>query len=347
MEETIQLELDKLKAQIAELTKQNEAFAAQELSRLQKEYKHLEETIMLAVDDGDNTETKWQHFMDIVDGTDLLKELIEVNNPITNIFGENSFQHLLLSSTEKHFTTLLEVDDEKKLFRKVIGNIINNPIVETILVSNPVTHIVSRVIDRVSSFFKNTATGRTAKKVVIGTKEVFGMEKIEAFYKDLEHYILFYEKLNNASKVFEEQKNEFMKQVPKTNKLMTNYHQKFFDKMGLAYEPNGRNSKKVRDLLKINAEEANDYTRILEDEKIKAGYKAALQYPLLRNRILFIKGEFYKIIIQFLEKYEAALKILRESNDATMKITEVTNLEKQITGFKAKLTKIIKRAEAI
>ena len=89
--------------------------------------------------------------------TALFARLMQVNNPTSDILGFR-FSDIVFTTCEKHFLSEIDNEKEKKRFGQIIHKIINNPIVSSIANTNPVTSIISSLINTISSFTTSSLT---------------------------------------------------------------------------------------------------------------------------------------------------------------------------------------------
>lgn len=142
---------------------------------------------------------------------DLSETLSEINNPTSSILG-TSFSDLVLDSASKNLLPKYSKDTDnekaKTKFSSILGAILNSPITQSVLNSNPISSIINSTIQQAGLFQKRN-TNITITKQQLKDKNdftlpinlentdgpTFGDKELNDFYSEIKERVSFYDEL--------------------------------------------------------------------------------------------------------------------------------------------------------
>jgi len=216
-------EFNKLKAQLEELVSENTKLKQRNLEATKKEWKQFKDTILEVVADGDLFEGDFENFRQQVEDTSLFTKLIDANNPCSEILGF-TFLDVVERLAKQNFLNSLPAEDRPRFETEIIANAIQNPIWQVLLQTNPVTFLVSNVVDKVSSFIKKI---KIKKERIVSIERSYDEAKIKNFITDLQPYIQFYDALSRATREYDTAVTELINRKGELKVRMDNYHGNF------------------------------------------------------------------------------------------------------------------------
>jgi len=298
-------EFNKLKAQLEELVSENTKLKKRNLEATKKEWKQFKDTILDVVVDGDLFEGDFENFRQQVEDTSLFTKLIDANNPCSEILGF-TFLDVVARLAKQNFLNSLPPEDRPRFETEILANAIQNPVWQVLLQSNPVTFLVSNVVDKVSSFIKKI---KIKKERIISIESAYDEAKIKNFITDLQPYIQFYDALSRATREYNASVTELINRKGELKVRMDNYHGNFLKKLGVdatggAALINQVTAKVTPDNLK----EEQGYLTLLADENLINANKIAKNFPMLKASVRQFKLEYNKIFHKYLSENLKALE---------------------------------------
>jgi hypothetical protein len=331
--EELQKQLEELKNQLAGLLTENSEFRQKEIARQKTLFDQLYNAIILVVEEGDLLQYKFDSTYDEVKANKVMIKLDEVNNPSSSFLGFN-FLDVINKACEDHLLSGLP-DDQKISFRELVSRVINNPIVSVILNSNPVTKIISGVIDRVDTFME-TKVAKEGKDFVTKAKHIIQERKVVNFYNSLKKYIDFYDSLLNAANQYGIAVDNLSIKHQGIQNEYSGYYTKFIETLGLS-----KNQKilpqinKMFQIVEVNG--VPNYAEIIENEKIRAAYDLASKFYIFQQTVDLVRADYDAVLIKYLDANVFALETSKGFSDdsinkgETMKvITEIETLKKRL-----------------
>lgn len=314
--EELEKKLAELESQLTRLLEENKQYKDRENQALKKVYNEMIEVITLAVEQGDKLESDYKNLQNALKKDDLLIDLTEVNNPKSDVLGFK-ITTVISNAVSTHFTQNITNDKVKEKFGEIVIRIIKNPLVATILTTNPVTGLVYRVIDKITDFTTNNPLGMNLRKWREETKGVFEDDKLAAFQSELKKYIDFYDSLLNASEQYEQSAEQLQQKNKSLNSVLENYYSDLLKELGVVPNPGKSNLVQINKIL--SAQSPEEIRSVIEKENVVAAYKKAQGFVGLKERYENLSVDYNNILVRFfdayLEAFQNAEKIGKEDFD--------------------------------
>lgn len=319
----IQKELETLKEQVAELTRKNEALEQAELERLKGKYELFTNDILEVVSEGDDVQLDFNQLVKDMEDDQLFIDLTKVNNPSSEILGFR-FAQVLVDLAKDHFLSELDPQDHPR-FSRELANAVNSPILKVLLHSNPITHLVTRVVEKVSSFVKSI---NFKGHRFVSVEKAFSKAKLERFIVAIGEYIAFYDLLVQAGNNYNADKRKLKDNELALINQLDNYHENFLKILNIRATSGAKLWKEV--YAKFNPSALNtkeDFLTILEDLNHVKAHKIATKFPELKAQIYQFKNQYQKILIEF---FKQNLKALQKAHTLSSTPDKLEKLEKRI-----------------
>ncbi|AEE54234.1 hypothetical protein Halhy_6416 [Haliscomenobacter hydrossis DSM 1100] len=202
-------------------------------------------------------------------------------------------------------------DDAKKRFSSILSKILNNPIADILLKSNPVGAVMSNVINAASNFIDTKIDTGFVQKIKIETKDVIIKEKLEKFKEKLKKYTDYYIALLKASNEFDESLKFIRLKYSDQIASMRNYHKHFINALDIDIN-SGDILNQFNTIFQVNEDGSGekDYLSIITNTKVLEANKIAQSVPFYKVEIGKLEDEFSKIFASFIDDY---LKVLNTS----------------------------------
>lgn len=305
---SLEQEVATLKTQLAALVAQNEVLKARTQAAEEKEANKLIDGLLEVIEHGDKLESDFINLVDQIESDQLLIDLSEVNNPSSDVLGFK-FTDIILKAGHKHFMIDLAPEDRTR-FKDTLLNVVKNPLIKAILTTNPVSYLVSKVVEKVSDFTESVK-GKP-KERLLSVKKAFGQQKLEAFVSEMEQYFPFYESLLNAADTYEVEVDSLKEKYNHLESRLDNYYAGFLGVLGLDPDASQPLLRQVQE--RFTPEKVDgipDFRPILDDENNQEAYKIALKFPELKEQIQALMAEYRSILSNFLKDNLEALEIAK------------------------------------
>ena len=332
-------EIKAIKAQMEALQQQNQALKDRAANAEKKEANHLIDAILKVIHHGDRLESDFSNLLDQMENDELLIDLGEANNPSSDILGF-TFTNIVFKSAIKHFIDKSPMEDKAR-FKDVILNVVKSPLVKVLMTTNPVSWLVSKVVDKVADLTESIK-GKHGHRILT-TKKAIAQNQIDAFTQEMEAYFPFYEALLDASEEYEIRVEELKEDNIRLEALVKDYYNGFLKILEL--DPTEANSPLLRQVqdrfTPTMVDGVADYRSILENGKNQQAYQIALKFPDNRQRILEVMAEYKNILSDYLEANVEALNLAKSLSENT------TGLEKLENRIKERRTALSKRVSRV
>lgn len=338
-----QAELAELKTQVAELAKKNKELEATELTRLTKKYEQFTTDILEVVTEGDLLESNFDNLIEKIKDDELFIDLSKMNNPNSDILGFR-FIRIIEDLAKKQLIEGLNDKDQPRLTR-AINDAVKSPFLQMLVNSNPITLMVSRVVDKVTSFVKSVK-GRGGS-FVPSIERAFNEQKLNVFIGSLNRYVKFYDSLLQTSNNYQAGVNNLKNSKNELSHRLDNYYNKFLGILGTEATNGAKLFKEIQTrfppITPVTTKE--QCLAVLESEENLKAHKISLKFPELRSRIYEFEIEYYKILIEFFNQNLTTLKNAHSLSNKPEKLTtlqdrieaRITSLQNEITNTIAKL----------
>lgn len=332
-------EISALKVQMEALLQQNQSLKDRAANAEKKEANHLIDAILKVIHHGDRLESDFSNLLDQMENDELLIDLGEANNPSSDILGFK-FTSIIFKSAIKHFIDKSPIEDKAR-FKDVILNVVQSPLVKVLMTTNPVSWLVSKVVDKVADLTESIK-GKHGHRILT-TKKAIAQNQIDAFTKEMEAYFPFYEALLDASEEYEIRVGELREDNARLHTMVKDYYNGFLKILEL--DPTEANSpllRQVQDRFTPDMEDGvADYRAILEDEKNQQAFQIALNFPDNRQMIVEVIAEYQNILSDYLEANIEALNLAKSLSEDTIGLEK---LENRIKERRAVLSKRVSKA---
>lgn len=329
----LQKQLDELRSKVKTLEKENQELKSESRSNDSVAYSLLRSEIFEAFTNVSQLDFNFKNTADKIAVTGLFTKLMQANNPTSDILGFR-FTEIIFSSSEKHFKNLLKDEKDKKRFSQVVSKIIDNPVVSSLVNTNPVTSVVSSIISVVAGFTTSRAEvekeGGRIKNVTVEQQDAFENKGISAFRNELQVYIDFYDALIIASKEYLEGLNQLDRKYAYLVKSVTDYKAELYNELDF------NESKLLMQLAKLlpdPAAEGISFSDIIHDPKIQKSQLLTRKYPVLQQAVISFKKEYNTLLYNFLSDYIKTLKTAKDFPDSDIDKTKTDELINDIETF--------------
>jgi len=333
-----QQEIMALKEQMEALKLQNQALKERAVAAEKKEADELVNRILKVIHHGDKLESDFSNLLNKIENDSLLIDLGEANNPNSKVLGFQ-FTKVIFKAAIDNFINHSPIEDKQR-FTDIILNVVKNPLVNVLLTTNPVSYLVSKVVDKVADLTLSVK-GKHGHRL-LSAKKAFKKNQIEAFTKDMEKYYPFYDALLLASDVYEDRVVALKEENMYLEALIGNYYYGFLTT--LALDPTEEHApllRQVQDKFTPPIKDGEpDYRALVEDEKNIKANKIALKFPELRQQIVEVIASYKDILADYLEDSLVALELAKDLSQDTAGLEK---LEKRIKARKKVLSKKVKK----
>lgn len=332
----VQAEIDQLKAEVAELTKRNEALEAAETNRLKKEYNHFRSHILQVVDKGDVLEKDFDNLIDQMETDDLYMKLIEMNNPSADVLGFRFIEVVQKLATD-HLLGDLNNHDKIRL-NHVIEDTIKPPFLQLLAQATPITHLISRVVSKVANFVKSVkGKGRS---IVPSIDKAFDDAKIGAFKTALSKYVIFYDALLQATGNYKADVEKLKTHKEELILRLENYYANFLANLEIEASDQEKLDKVINRFPKDNNIDKNEaFLQVMANEANQQAYQISLKFPELKKRIHQFEIQYHTIMEEF---FTQNLATLETATELAAKPKKLKDLKKDISKKITSLNKEIK-----
>ncbi|MCA6420451.1 MAG: hypothetical protein IM574_12155 [Cytophagales bacterium] len=177
---------------LKEISEQFQVLKRQISSEDSLQYIKTKYTILNSIQNGPKLEFDFKRVKENIQLTGIFAKISKANNPTDDILGV-SFVDVVSKAAETHLLSSLPVADRPR-FSEIVDKIIKNPIIGSLLNSNPVTSVVASITNSAANFFNSKIAGSNFNNAAIETKNLFDQKKLENFNLELAPYISFYDK---------------------------------------------------------------------------------------------------------------------------------------------------------
>jgi len=331
--EELQKKLVELESRLNSLQTENDELKRIQTEGLKKQYEEISEAIQYAVEHGDRLESAHKDLEGKMSQSALLVRFTEVNNPHSEVLGFK-FTEVVKNMAAAHFTQKITDQEVKDNFSKVVNRVVNNPVVATLLNTNPVTGMVYRVVDKITDFSNNNPLGIRLNKWAEDVKGVFDDERIKGFVESFNKYIFFYDALLKASEQYHIASEGLTQRRESLGKVLNTYHSDLLKELGI--QPK-QGVSSLSSLNKILSVDGKKYQTILNNPKIMSAYDKAREYRNLEERFNNLLHDYNGIVVQLLDAYLAALGSLEGSALGDFDPQKVKQLVTSINNLKSTL----------
>lgn len=324
----LQEQITALQGQMEALQLQNQALKERAAAAEKNEADQLVNRILKVIHHGDRLESDFSNLLDKMENDELLIDLGEANNPNSEVLGFQ-FTKVIFKAAIDNFINHSPVEDKTR-FTDVILNVVQNPLVNALMTTNPVTFLVSKVVEKVGDL-TTSVKGRHGQRL-LSVKKAFRKDQIDAFTNEMEKYYPFYDALLLASDEYEDRVATLREESRHLESLLGDYYEGFLKNLDLdPTEENVPLLRQVQDKFTPPIKDGElDYRALTEDEKNIAANKIALKFPELKQQIAQVIASYKGILSNYLEANLHALDMAKELSE------DIAGLEKLEERIKAR-----------
>ncbi|MFM7856146.1 MAG: hypothetical protein ACKO96_30555 [Flammeovirgaceae bacterium] len=279
--------------------------------------------ILNSIQNGPKLEFDFRQVKDKIKISGLFAKIGKANNPTDDILGV-SFVDVVSKAAETHLLASLPAADRPR-FSEIVDKIIKNPIIGSLLNSNPVTSVVASITNSAANFFNSNIAGTKFDNARIETKNLFDQKKIESFNLELAPYISFYDKMlaNTDKYVFGleqlDRKYNFL------NAAVKNYNNNLLSTLGVNPKIPTPLSSQVESILVVNKDvyDFYDYKKVLSQENVIKSKRIADDFQILNNQVLDFQNDYNELLKNYLFE---TIKLLNDAK--SMKLSKGFNQAK-------------------
>lgn len=331
--EELQKQIDFLKSQISGLLDENNKLRHNEITMQKASFEKIYDTIIAVIENGDLIQFKFDSTIEEANTNKIMVKLSQVNNPSSSFLGFN-FISVINKACEDHLFSDLP-EEQRVTFREFVSKIVKNPFISVVLNSNPITKIVSSIIDRVDTVM-NTKVVKEGRELITKTRDIIKEKKIVNFYNSLKKYIEFYDALLEASNQYKIAVDNLSVKYKGTQNEFSGYYSKFIEILGL--NKNQNYVPQVNKMLEIKSIGGYpNYPEIIENERIKAGYAHADKFKIFQQTVALIRADYNAVLIKYLDANISALETSKSFSDDSMDKGETIKIISEIETLKKKL----------
>ena len=331
-------EISQLKTLMEALQLENKQLKERTQAAEKKEADHLTDAIYNVIHHGDKLESDFSNLLDQMENDDLLIDLGEVNNPSSDILGFK-FTSIIFKSAIKCFIDQSPMEDKER-FKDVILNVVQSPLVKVLMTTNPVSWMVSKVVDKVADLTESIK-GKHGLRILT-TKKAIAQEQIDAFTKEMEAYFPFYESLLTAADEYETRVEALQESNRRLESLVENYYDDFLATLDL--DPTEVSAPLLRQVQErftpAIVDGLADYRTILENEQNQEAYELAKKFPAIKEQIIEVIAEYKIILSDYLADNLEALSMAKNLSE---NIIGLEKLENRIKERRAVLKRRVSR----
>lgn len=332
----VQQQLNKLMTLCNSIKSENQALKVQLRSRDSIAYSNTRNNIFEAFTIITQLSNDYTVTSDKIAVTGLFTKLMQANNPTSDILGFR-FSETIIKASEKHFKSELKSEPEKVRFSQVVDKIVNNPVISTLVNSNPITAVTSALVSMVAGFSTTSVDvvkdGNKLKDVSSTTTDAFSQKSIVAFRAELQPYINFYDALNMSS-------DRYISGIDNLNRRYTFLIGQVDVHKNQLYATIGCNEKstfyQLSKMLPDPTTQRIDYKTFLNDNAIRQCESFAQKVPALFQTVQAYKREYDMLLKNLLNDYIKSLQSAKTLTPESIDKSKIDTLVKDIEEFMKK-----------
>lgn len=259
-------------------------------------------SILKAIENGPKLEFDFNKVTDRIRVVGLLSKLNKANNPASDILGV-SFVDVVNKAAETHFTKELP-EKEKPRFVDIVNKIIKNPIVSSVLSSNPVTSVVASITNAAAGFFSSNVYGEKVKELTIETKNMFDQKKLEAFNNELIPYISFYDNMIRTTDKYLIGVDQLRNKYSYLNENVRNYNTSLLNTLDVKKSLPTPLSVQVDSEFKLTSDKYGfwEYQKVLKRDNISTAKNISNNYKVMEIQVQNFKSDYNEILKNYLNE---------------------------------------------
>lgn len=269
------------------------------------EYTRVKFSIVNAIEKAPKLEFDFKKTTQRIEDIGLLSQLTKANNPTEDILG-SSFVEVVMATANKHLTSGMDVRDTPR-FTEILSKIIKNPIVTSVLASNPITNIVSSITNAAASFFTSNPIAERGKQLWIETKNIISEEKLKSFNSELLPYIGFYDNMAKTTNKYQYAVEQLQNKYSFLNENAKGYNQKLLTALNIKHSDAVPLTVQTEPIFALTTDEMGfkNYSFSVKNSKVIAALPIADEYKIIETQVRDFQNDYNEILKTFL--YETAV----------------------------------------
>jgi hypothetical protein len=307
-QDDLNLKIKDLEKRISLLVEQDSLFRRTINIEDSVDFLQTRNVIINAVDNAPTLVFNFDKIVENIEINALWTRIVDANNPSSDILG-SSFTDVVIKAAEKHFIEALDKKDKPR-FIDIVNKIVKNPIVSSVLSSNPVTSVVASITNAASDFFTNNITGAKIKNLAVDTKNVFDQKKMEAFNNELAPYIKFYDEMIKANEDYYSGLNRLKKKNKYLIESVSNYNVNLLRSLGIDITSKIPKSTQANNMFIPNKDKYGlyNYIEIINKPNIRASKSHADKYIVYKLQVDDFQDEYNELLANYLKENKRLLQ---------------------------------------
>jgi len=266
------------------------------------EYIKTKYSILNAIENGPKLVFDFTKITERINVAGLFSKLNKANSPASDILGV-SFVDVVSRAAETHFILALPPEDKPR-FADILNKIIKNPIVSSVLNSNPVTSVVASITNVAAGFFSSSAIGRSGRDVKIETKNLLEQKNLEDFNKELSPYISFYDNMIKSTDKYLMGVNQLNNKYSYLKDTVNNYNAKLYKTLNIIKNNGIPLTTQAEAEFKLTSDKYNnlDYQKNLQKASISSAKNIADNYKVIEVQVNNFKGDYNELLKTYLRE---------------------------------------------
>lgn len=329
----LQKQIDELHSLCQSIQTENNALKSQVRAQDSLIYSRLRMEIFEAFNNARKINFDFLNTTDKIAVTGLFTKLLQANNPTSDILGFR-FNETVLKATEKCFRNELHTEKEKLRFSQVMAKLVNNPVVSTLVNTNPITSVTAAIINTVAGYSSTSVevekSGNRIRDISTNTVDAFSQKNIESFRNELQPYINFYDALNIASTKYMAELDHINQKYTYLKDKVEQYKLELYSSLSIS---DTNTLIKLTTLLPDPARKSTDYQKFLKDPGILRCESTASRLPVLEQAVKDFRREYDQSLLTFLLEYTTALNSAKKLPATSLDQTKIEGMIRDIEFF--------------
>jgi len=326
-------QIESVKSLCSELRIENESLRDNINRRDSIEYSILRHQIFEAFSQSAKLNTDYLITTDKMAVTGLFTRLLQANNPTSDILGFR-FHETIMKAAEKHFTSEVKSATEKSRLHQIISKLVNNPVVASVINTNPITSVTASIINTVAGFSTTEIAiekeGNKVRNVSALTMDAFSQQSIEAFRTELQPYIQFYDALNLSAGRYLTGLESMNQRYLYLKSSVDAYRVQLFGSVRI----NDTNTfLKLSGILPDPATGKLNYSKYLNDPGVIKCSVLANKISSIEQSVTDFQGEHERMLNTFLREYVTALQSAKSLPSASLDHSKIDLLIHEIEMY--------------
>lgn len=280
------------------------SYRERETKKAKQEYEKVSQNIQDAIFDSQELENRYEEVIKNIELADFMLLLGSANNPTNDNLGFNTFNIIMKIAEETLASELKDSDRDKPKtrFLDIVSKVINNPIADILLKSNPVGAVVTNVMNVASNFINTTAGGGVLKKAYAVTNDVIKKDRLNQFSGELKQIELFYSQLLSVTNNFRNRLDDIESKNINLKVSLIDYYERFLSTLGINSET--RIIDQFNEIFKLTEVNGGlNYLEVLAKQEIIKASEIVEKMPAFESQVSTFIREFEESFVKFVNEY--------------------------------------------